>query len=69
MPVLTNLQKIRMSAGISPEQLSDLSRDRKTGAPEFSGRLIRNAEKGKGTELLKAKSIAKALKVKLEVLL
>jgi transcriptional regulator with XRE-family HTH domain len=69
MPVLTKLKEIREKSGLSPEQLADLSRDHKTMAPEFSGQLVRRAEKGKGTDLLKARAIAKALKVKLEVLL
>ena len=69
MPVLTKLKTVREKAGLSPEQLSDLSRDHKTMQPEFSGQLVRRAEKGKGTDLLKAKAVAKALKVKLEVLL
>jgi ribosome-binding protein aMBF1 (putative translation factor) len=68
MPVLTRLKEHREKAGLSPEQLSDLSRDPKTMHPEFSGQLVRRAEKGHGTELLKAKAIAKVLKLKLEVL-
>ena len=69
MPVLTKLKKVRESMQLSPEQLSDLSRDKKTFAPEFSGQLIRRAEKGHGTELLKAKSIARVLGMQLKDLL
>lgn len=69
MPVLSNLKKYREAAGLSPEQLAGLSRDKKTGAPEFSGQLIRRAENGKGTDLLKAKRVAHFLKVKLDDLI
>lgn len=47
-------------AGLTPEQMSILS------GGDFSNMTVRRALSGKGIDLLKAKAIAKVLKVKLD---
>lgn len=61
--VLKRLKQVREQMGISQEELA-----RKSNG-DFSTRLIQRSEAGKGTELLKAKAIAKVLKIKLDDLI
>jgi transcriptional regulator with XRE-family HTH domain len=56
--VLTKLADIRVSRGLTPEQLGVLC--------GVSYNTIRRAEKGKGVILANAKVIAKALKLKVD---
>jgi len=62
VPVLKNLGTVMKQKDITPEELAGQS------GREFSNSTVRRALKGTGVDLLKAKAIAKALKVKLEVL-
>lgn len=58
--VLKRLKEVREQMGISQEELARRSNG------DFSTRLIQRSEAGKGTELLKAKAIARVLKLKLD---
>lgn len=57
--VLSNLENVMKDQDISPEALAAKSKG-------FSNMTVRRAIKGRGIDLLKAKEIARVLKVKLD---